>query len=92
MRYINVILSFISGHDICVDGPTSPDLLKVALKEIDMKKCKYSYPPSSNPRINLGILEDSMICAGDLKDGNDTCTVSGTIDATYNNHYNNNNN
>lgn len=56
-------------------GPTSPELLKVDLRPIPIEQCKYSYPPSLNPRINLGILEDQMICAGDFKDGNDTCTV-----------------
>lgn len=71
-----------------IDGPTSPDLLKVVLKQMDIKKCKYSYPPSLNPRINLGILEESMICAGDLKDGNDTCTVS-RIDFMCNTNNNN---
>lgn len=57
------------------DGPTSAELLKVDLRPIPIEQCNNSYPPSSNPRINLGILEDQMICAGDFKDGNDTCTV-----------------
>ncbi|XP_060835010.1 venom protease-like [Rhopalosiphum padi] len=56
------------------DGPISYDLLKVDLAPISIGYCKYSYPPSSNPRINLGIIEDSMICAGDIRDGIDTCT------------------
>ncbi|XP_003240507.1 venom protease isoform X1 [Acyrthosiphon pisum] len=56
------------------NGMISPDLLKVDLSLISNENCKYSYPQSANPRINFGILEDSMICAGDIVDGGDTCT------------------
>ncbi|CAI6366493.1 unnamed protein product [Macrosiphum euphorbiae] len=56
------------------NGPISPDLLKVDLSPISIDHCKYSYPQSSNPRINFGIMEDSMICAGDIRNGSDTCT------------------
>ncbi|KAL5242096.1 hypothetical protein ACI65C_009506 [Semiaphis heraclei] len=56
------------------NGPISPDLLKVDLSPIAIDHCKYSYPQSTNPRINFGIMEDSMICAGDIKNGSDTCT------------------
>lgn len=56
------------------NGPISPDLLKVDLSPIPINQCKYSYPQSSNRRINLGIMEESMICAGDIRNGRDTCT------------------
>lgn len=74
--YIIITYGTFNHYVVCADGLISPDLLKVELSLISNANCKYSYPQSANPRINFGILEDSMICAGDIVDGGDTCTVS----------------
>jgi len=54
---------------------SSDDLLKVDLDVIDNQQCNKLYEAESKTNtLNRGII-DSMVCAGDLEGGHDTCLV-----------------
>lgn len=58
---------------------SSDDLLKVNLDVIDNRRCNKLYEAESKTNtLNRGII-NSMICAGDLAGGHDTCLVSEII-------------
>lgn len=55
---------------------SSDELLKVDLDLIANQKCSKLYEAESKTKsLNRGII-DSMLCAGDLAGGHDTCLVS----------------
>ncbi|VVC45544.1 Hypothetical protein CINCED_3A015425 [Cinara cedri] len=68
--------SIIGWGMIRSNGPTSPDLLRADISLITIERCQKSYPPNLYARAVHGIFDDSMICAGDSKEGKDTCSVS----------------
>jgi len=58
---------------------SSDHLLKVDLDLINNRQCNKLYEAESKTRtLNRGII-DSMLCAGDLAGGHDTCLVSEII-------------
>lgn len=58
---------------------SSENLLKVNLDVINNQQCNKLYEAESKTNtLNKGIV-DSMICAGDLAGGHDTCLVSKNI-------------
>lgn len=55
-----------SGSDI---------LLKLTLDIVKTDDCNRSYLNTVDGKLKLGILADSMICAGSYRDNEDTCAV-----------------
>lgn len=78
---LRCLLGFLfTWYYLIIEGKTSSDLLKVNLKPIPFDQCKHGYSKSENSKVNFGIDEKSMLCAGDFEDGiNDTCTVRKII-------------
>jgi len=56
-------------------GPLSDNLLKVDLDIFSTKQCNESYFSNNNPKLQFGILPDSMICAGSFDGEKDSCSV-----------------
>lgn len=68
--YLNYFILFNIGDR------SSDDLLKVDLDVIENRRCNKLYEAESKTStLKRGII-DSMICAGDLAGGHDTCLVS----------------
>ena len=65
---------------LCVTAEDPSDiLLKVAISIIDNKVCNELYEQDGTTReLPRGIMP-SMMCAGELKGGKDTCQVSSQI-------------
>jgi len=57
----------------------SLDLLKVNLDIISADLCKSNYASISKKMLMHGIVEDSMICAGDVGGEKDNCGVSCVV-------------
>lgn len=58
---------------------SSDDLLKVDLDVIDNRRCNKLYETESKTNtLNRGII-DSMVCAGVMEGGHDTCLVGEII-------------
>lgn len=55
-----------SGSDI---------LLKITLDIVKTDECNRSYLNTVDGKLKLGILAESMICAGSYRDNEDTCAV-----------------
>lgn len=60
---------------------TGQKLLKVNLEFQPMQKCNSSLSEQADPvqlrqALRVGLLEDSMLCAGVLEGGRDSCQVS----------------
>nr|CAD7590224.1 unnamed protein product [Timema genevievae] len=58
------------------DWPTQ-DLMKVDLSLLEFRKCQTTFNTTVNSALQRtlsdGVLEDSMLCAGELQGGKDTC-------------------
>ncbi|XP_060835014.1 serine protease snake-like isoform X3 [Rhopalosiphum padi] len=59
---------------ISTAGPLSDNLLKVDLDIFSTKQCNESYFSNNNPKLQFGILPDSMICAGSFDGEKDSCS------------------
>jgi len=57
-------------------GSVSSDLLKVVLDVIPGNQCKSNYASAAKSQLLSGILDESQMCAGDVKGEKDTCAVS----------------
>lgn len=60
---------------IVTDETPSDILLKITLNHVPADVCNKSYPASENDKLTSGILAESMICAGSMRDNEDTCQV-----------------
>ncbi|XP_060850647.1 venom protease-like [Rhopalosiphum padi] len=54
-------------------GSVSSDLLKVVLDVIPGNQCKSNYASAAKSQLPSGILDESQMCAGDVKGEKDTC-------------------
>ncbi|KAE9524622.1 hypothetical protein AGLY_014672 [Aphis glycines] len=59
---------------ISTAGPVSDNLLKVELDIYPINQCNESYFSNNNPKLQSGILPDSMICAGSFDGEKDSCS------------------
>ncbi|CAH1723029.1 unnamed protein product [Aphis gossypii] len=59
---------------ISTAGPLSNNLLKVDLDIFSTKQCNESYFSNNNPKLQFGILPDSMMCAGSFDGEKDSCS------------------
>nr|CAD7266847.1 unnamed protein product [Timema shepardi] len=69
-------LAIATGWGRTSTGPTQ-DLMKVDLSLLKFRKCQTTFNITLNSALqrtlNDGVLEDSMLCAGELQGGKDTC-------------------
>jgi len=64
---------------IVIDETPSDILLKITLDHVPVDVCNRSYPLSDNDKLTFGILPESMICAGSMRDNEDTCQVCDIV-------------
>lgn len=60
---------------IVLDETPSDVLLKITLNHVSEDRCNKSYSLFGTDNLKNGIRADSMICAGSIRDGEDTCQV-----------------
>lgn len=53
-------------------------MLKVSINTVTAEQCdkNFLYIPDRKNKLSQGIVDDSMLCAGNPEGGNDTCGVS----------------
>lgn len=59
--------------------PETGVLSKVFLANVPADECNKTYFSIDRPALKMGILADSMICAGSTHDGEDACSVRPTL-------------